>query len=900
VQSNLNVRASKMARTFAYRFHQTLRAMLSQLFLRYVARPLTWLRYRVEIDGLDKLRDLRGPALVLPNHPGHIDPVLIMTNIGGAIPLRPLVVSFMYRPPLLLPLMKFINALEVPDLVQHSHIAREQVEPLIRTVVEGLDRGEKFLIYPAGRIERNGLEQVGSTRAVPDILAQRPETSVVLVRTVGVWGSMTTFAPTGKEPNLGEKFVRALGILATNLIFFAPRRRIKITIEIVQAKTLPGLTREKLNPWLEAWYNRGLSPEPIYVPYHFLFGPRTFDYPRPKSGADLSLEKITPETWRAVNEVLEEKLKRPLTDEEKEPATLLEKLGLDSLDRMDLAQTIEQRFGFRSEDVATTVGELGALAQGLVPSDPGEPIHVAEKWTATRADPEAAFSAPADTILEAFARQAMAHPNEAAAADDLSGVVTYARMLTGARLMAKRFADLPGDSMGLMLPASVAADTALMALLWAKKLPVLLNWTTGPVNLHHAAKVMGLQRVVTSRKFIDRLGLKIDGVEYVYLEDIRKSIGKFEALSTLASTRLFPHRMLASLPSIRPDDTAAVLFTSGSEKAPKAVPLTHRNIMTDVRAGGSALGFTRGDILLGFLPPFHSFGLSGNIVLPLAGALRVVHHADPTDAAGLVRRIAAYKPTLLLTTPTFFSYILNAAKPADLASLRIVVTGAEKCPESLFARAKEMAPHAILSEGYGITECAPVVSVSRPGNLRPGTIGQPLDGVEVIVVDADSMQPVPVGERGLLLVHGATVFPGYLHYDGPSPFHEHDGKRWYITGDLASIDKEGFIHFAGRMKRFLKAGGEMISLPALEEPLATTYPPGDKGPQLAVEGIETDTGRRIVLFTTTEIKLAEANALLAKAGFRCIMRLDEVRRIDALPLLGTGKIDYKVLRAQIA
>src|SRR6201996_6590283 len=197
-----------------------------------------------------------------------------------------------------------------------------------------------------------------------------------------------------------------------------------------------------------------------------------------------------------------------------------------------------------------------------------------------------------------------------------------------------------------------------------------------------------------------------------------------------------------------------------------------------------------------------------------------------------------------------------------------------------------MTPNAIITEGYGITECSPVVSVSRPGDVRHGTIGRPLDGVEVRAVDPDTMQPMPTGERGLLLVHGPTVFPGYLHYDGPSPFHQHDGKRWYITGDLASVDKDGFIYFAGRLKRFLKAGGEMISLPALEEPLAAAFPPGDKGPQVAVEGIETPDGRKIVLFTTADIKLADANALLTQAGFRGIMRLDEVRRLDTLPLLG--------------
>ena len=876
--------------------------MLAQLFLRYIGRPLTRLRYRVHVDGLDQLRQIRGPALVLPNHPGHIDPVLIMTQLGGEIPLRPLVVSFMYRPAWLNPLMRFIDALEVPDMVAHSQSARDQVAPLIDTVVAGLNRGEKFLIYPSGRVERNGLEQIGSTRAVPDILARRPDTTLVLVRTVGAWGSMTTYAVTGKEPSLPEKFIAALGILAANLLFFTPRRPIKITIEVLnpdRLRQLPGLTREKLNPVLEEWYNRGLTTTPTFVPYHFCFGPRTFDFPPPRAGLNVPLDKITPETKQAVIQLLEEKLKRPLTDDEKDPSTLLEKLGLDSLDRMDLAQAIEQRFGFRTDQVATTVGELAALAQGLIEATDVEPIAVPPVWTAPRANAAAAFAVPAPTILEAFLRQALAHPNEAAAADDLSGVVTYARLLTGARLMSKRFARLPGEAVGLMLPASVAADTAFMAILWAGKLPVLLNWTTGPVNLNHAVNVMDIDRVITSRKFIDRAGIKIDGVEFIYLEDLRKDIGKLEALATLLAHRLFPRGVLARLPRAEPDNTAAVLFTSGSEKAPKAVPLTHRNILTDVLAGASALQFKRGDILLGFLPPFHSFGLVGNMVLPLTGGVRVVHHADPTDAAGLVRKIAAYQPTLLLSTPTFFSYILNAATAPDLASLRVVVTGAEKCPDALFARAKEMTPRAFVAEGYGITECSPVVSVSRPGNPRPGTIGQPLDGVQVLVVDPDSMKPLLTGERGLLLVHGPTIFPGYLHYDGPTPFHEHDGKRWYNTGDLAFLDADNFIHFAGRLKRFLKAGGEMISLPAIEEPLASAYPPDDKGPQVAVEGIETPTGRRVVLFTTADIPLAHANALLTTAGFRGIMRLDEVRRLDALPLLGTGKIDYKLLRAQI-
>jgi long-chain-fatty-acid--[acyl-carrier-protein] ligase len=191
------------------------------------------------------------------------------------------------------------------------------------------------------------------------------------------------------------------------------------------------------------------------------------------------------------------------------------------------------------------------------------------------------------------------------------------------------------------------------------------------------------------------------------------------------------------------------------------------------------------------------------------------------------------------------------------------------------------------------------VAVNPRTDARPGTIGVPLAGVSVRVVDTETGADVPAGERGLLHVSGVMVFPGYLGHDGPPPFEEYGGKRWYNTGDLVSQDADGYLTFHGRLKRFLKAGGEMISLPALEEPFATKYPPTDAGPRVAVEGVETDGGRKVVLFSTEEISLKEANAVLAAEGFRGVMRLDEVRKLDRIPVLGTGKTDYKVLRAQL-
>jgi acyl-CoA synthetase (AMP-forming)/AMP-acid ligase II len=297
---------------------------------------------------------------------------------------------------------------------------------------------------------------------------------------------------------------------------------------------------------------------------------------------------------------------------------------------------------------------------------------------------------------------------------------------------------------------------------------------------------------------------------------------------------------------------------------------------------------------------FHSFGLTLAGLFPILAGGKLLHHPDPTDAAALAVKLATYKPTILVATPTFVGLILNRCRPGTLDALRLVVVGAEKCPDELFDRVAQLAPRARVLEGYGVTECSPCVSVNPVDAVRRGTIGKPLPNVEVSVVDLDTGHAVPPGVRGMLLVSGPTVFPGYLGNAVESPFRELGGKRWYVTGDLAELDSDGYIVFHGRLKRFLKAGGEMISLPALEEPFVRLYPPTDEGPRVAIEGTEAPSGGRcVVLFTTEDVSLREANAVLVREGFRGVMRLDEVRKVAKLPLLGNGKMDYKALRAMI-
>jgi len=871
---------------------------LRSLFWSLV-RLLARVRYRVRISGGESLGNLRGPTLVMPNHPGNIDPVLVLSHLRIPGGVRPTVLSRQYRMPVLYPLMRLVGALEVPDLSKHSHDARARALSMIEAVVAGLQRGESFLLYPSGRVQRRGVEEIGAARAAFETLSRCPQANVVLVRTRGVFGSMFGYAQTARAADLGRCVLRALGWLIANLLIFMPRREVTMTVEVIDRHDLPLSSRDTLNRYLEEWYNRGGPGSPVYVPYHFLFGLREFRFPDLSRAGEVDLSKIRPATRDAVHAFIEEYLGTSLSDEEKRPGNRLEQIGLDSIGRMDIALKIEDRFGFRSDRIADTLGELYALAEGLLTGSDEGPQSAPAAWNRPLTG-MLSTDILAETLPAAFVRRALLHPGDVAVADRVSGVLTYRKFLVGTGLMSKRLGTLAGDAIGVLLPASVAADVVFFALHRAGKLPVMLNWTTGPANLAHAVQTLGIRSVVTSRKLIDRLGIEVRGAEYVFLEDLRSKIGRLEAGITLAGSYLLSGRLLRSLPAADPDKPAVILFTSGSESAPKAVPLSHRNLITNVRASLAVLGAHRADALLGFLPPFHSFGLMGNLIAPILAGVRVVHYPDPTDAAGLVRTSAAYRATLMVTTPTFLSYMFGVAKPAELSSLRIVVTGAEKCPESLFHRAKEVVPQAAILEGYGITECSPVVSGNRPEQVKLGTVGQPVEGVEVCVVDPESRSPLAVNTTGMLLVRGPSVFRGYLSYEGPDPFVEVAGKRWYVTGDLVQLDEDGFIHFQGRLKRFLKVAGEMVSLPALEDPIVRWYPATEKGPQVAVEGVETPDGKWIVLFTNTDIALRQANAILTDSGLRGVMRLDEVVRLENIPVLGTGKTDYKVLRKMVS
>src|SRR5262249_19451546 len=244
-----------------------------------LARAIVSLRYRVHVQGIEHVGGLKGPVLVLPNPPAYMDPTLVLVALWPSLRPRPLQYEGYFRNPFLYPLMKMLGALPVPDLERASVQARERTEQTLASVIEGLKRGECFVLWPAGHIQHDGSEHLGGTRAAADILQAVPNAEVVRIRTRGLWGSMFSYAMTGKKPRLIRNLWRGMGLLLANLLVFMPRRHVTMVVEHVSRDRLPETRREVLNPWLEKWYNQEGPETPTFVPYHCLFGRRTYEFP---------------------------------------------------------------------------------------------------------------------------------------------------------------------------------------------------------------------------------------------------------------------------------------------------------------------------------------------------------------------------------------------------------------------------------------------------------------------------------------------------------------------------------------------------------------------------------------------------------------------------------------------
>ena len=396
--------------------------------------------------------------------------------------------------------------------------------------------------------------------------------------------------------------------------------------------------------------------------------------------------------------------------------------------------------------------------------------------------------------------------------------------------MAKRFARLPGDAVGVLLPASVAADLVFFALHLAGKLPVMLNWTTGPANLAHAVETLGIRRVVTSRRLIDRLGIEVAGAEYVFLEDLRdRDRQAGSGCSPCSGRTSCPAGCCETLPPARSrrPGRGAVHLRLGERAQGRAA--YHRNLITNVRASLDVLAVDRSRRDARLPAAVSQLRPDGQRDRAAAGraSASCTTPTRPTRP-GWCESTAAYRATLLFTTPTFLSYMFGMATPDDLRSLRDHRHRRREVPRRRCStRAENWRPRRRSSRATASPSARRWSRATGPGDVKPGTVGQPLDGVEVCVVDPDSNQPLPAGHDRAAAGPRAVDLRRLPELRRARPVRRGRRPPLVRTGDLVELDEERFIHFRGRLKRFLKAGGEMISLPALEEPLprSATRPP---------------------------------------------------------------------------
>lgn len=882
-------------------------------------------RYRITYKGLENLTpenlNRKGGILFLPNHPTVlIDPIIVTMGVWRKFPIRPMVVEYMYYKPFVNKLLKLVDGLPVPSFSEgNNSLKRKKNETMMKTVIDDLRKGDNFLIYPGGGLKQTALEVIGANSAVHRLVQEVPEANVVLVRIKGLWGSSFSRAFTGKTPAMVATVVHGLKAILKNFLFFIPKREVIVEFVPAPADFPYKSSRLEFNRYLENWYNLpdGLSDQKIgdslmLISYSRfkeeipeLFKPKTLKEEK------IKLDKIP----QAVKDKVTAEIARIANTEPSKITPELDlgaNLGLDSLDIAELHAFLNSQYdvsGFPIQEL-TTVGKTFAIAARQLTFEEGveEADALNLKQWFKQLPYERCTLAEGKTIPEIFLNNCDRMGSRVACADLRSGVLTYSQLKMRTLLLADYMRTLPGDYVGILLPASVPAYICVLACQLAGKIPLMVNWTIGPRHLESVVQLANPQVILSSWAFIDRLdNVDFNGIDdkMVMLEDARRDFGLKAKLKALFWSKRSTSAILKhfNIDKKTKDDIAALLFTSGTENMPKGVPLSHENILSNHRDSLNLVELNSNDCMFGFLPPFHAFGLNLCGLLPLLSGIKVCFSPDPTNGKQLMDNLVRWGVTAFCSAPTFVKNMLKAAKKEQLEKLRLCLTGAEKTPPELVSMMESFGKKEILSEGYGITECGPVLTLNVPGQPIVG-VGKPLPSVKLLVVDQETYTPLPIGERGMILAKGPNVFAGYLNPSQKSPFVQIDGENWYITGDLGFLDQENHLTISGRKKRFIKIGGEMISLTAIENAILEMAHTKNllvdtEGPAVAVSAKEEDGEKaKIYLFTRFPTTLEEINEQLKSSGFSNLVKVSSVVEMDEIPIMGTGKVNYRLLETQ--
>ncbi len=518
-------------------------------------------------------------------------------------------------------------------------------------------------------------------------------------------------------------------------------------------------------------------------------------------------------------------------------------------------------------------------------------------------------------LLKAISDTARCHPRQIALEDATLQMLTYRKLLIGADLLAQQLGKIPGFTpaeaprIGVLLPNINATPMILLALWRAGKVPAILNFSTGIATMKACAEIAELKYVITSRTFLQIAKLQVAaladaGVEFIYLEDLRAGLTGTQKFATYLQHRL---RLQPASQKLAADSAAVILFTSGSEGTPKGVELTHRNLLANIRQMLTITDLTDRDRLLNCLPLFHSFGLTIGLLLPLLRGMYVFIYPSPLHYRVIPAILYDRDCSVFLSTNTFLNGYARKAHPYDFSSMRYLFAAAEKLQEAT-ARLWMQKFGVRILEGYGATECAPCVSVNTPLAPSHGSVGRMLPGMDyklepVEGISEESSQAGAAASTetvGRLFVRGPNVMRGYLNADANAAFQALGG--WYDTGDIVSVDSGGYLRIRGRMKRFAKVSGEMVSLTAVEDALAGSFPQYGLNCQVVVITRPDEDKGEVLIAVTNEsrLTLAEIREAIKGKGLTNLNTPRELQYVKDIPKLGTGKVNHRELVTRLA
>ncbi len=486
-------------------------------------------------------------------------------------------------------------------------------------------------------------------------------------------------------------------------------------------------------------------------------------------------------------------------------------------------------------------------------------------------------------------------------------------------LMAKKLKAFLKDekNIGIIMPSTIAGSLVNMAIFSLGKTVVNLNYSSGDDSLSYAIDLADINSIITSKQAITKLKAKgfdlEDVLKYkniIYLEDLKPLITKFESVKMFLQILILPKIALKKL-YITPrdmNDTAVILYSSGSEGRPKGIELTHKNIVGNIKQINSLIAPSDKDVILGTLPIFHSLGLTVTTLFPLLESIPVVCHPDPTDGYNIGKLAHKYKATMLFATSTFFRLYSRNKKlnPLMFETLRLAIAGAEKLQPQVREMFKEKF-NLNIYEGYGATETSPVASINIPDKLRAdtykvqkgekkGTIGKPLVGTSILITDPETFEPLSIGEEGMILIGGVQVMKGYLKNKEKTDevLKVIDGITYYVTGDKGKLDEDGFLTIVDRYSRFAKIGGEMVSLGLVESSIKKIC---NESFDIAITALSDEKkGEKLVLLAEGDVEIESLKANILELGLNPLYLPSHYLKVDEIPKLGSGKADFKAIK----